>query len=52
MCRYALPGIQLTTRPLQQPLTANWVLGNIVDIGITVILCWYLWSEKLAVREK
>ncbi|KAI0712395.1 hypothetical protein C8Q76DRAFT_797251 [Earliella scabrosa] len=42
-----------TNRPeVTQPLTANWVLGNIVDIGITVILCWYLWSEKLAVREK
>ncbi|KAI0754797.1 hypothetical protein C8Q80DRAFT_390703 [Daedaleopsis nitida] len=41
-----------TNRPeVTQPLTANWVLGNLVDISITVALCWYLWSEKLAVRE-
>ncbi|RPD62598.1 hypothetical protein L226DRAFT_532409 [Lentinus tigrinus ALCF2SS1-7] len=42
-----------TDRPsVTRPLTANWVLGMIVDIGITVILCWYLWTEKLAVRQK
>ncbi|TFK89681.1 hypothetical protein K466DRAFT_597565 [Polyporus arcularius HHB13444] len=42
-----------TDRPaVTRPLTANWVLGMIVDIGITVVLCWYLWSEKGAVRQK
>ncbi|KAI0357565.1 hypothetical protein OH77DRAFT_1519453 [Trametes cingulata] len=34
------------------PIVANWVLGMAVDIGITVILCWYLWSEKIYVRQK
>ncbi|KAI0373442.1 hypothetical protein BV20DRAFT_1119026 [Pilatotrama ljubarskyi] len=33
------------------PVTANWVLGMITDIGITVVLCWYLWSEKVYVRQ-
>ncbi|KAI1785523.1 hypothetical protein LXA43DRAFT_1100121 [Ganoderma leucocontextum] len=31
---------------------ANWVMGNVVDIGITVVLCWYLWSEKVGVPHR
>ncbi|KAI0770083.1 hypothetical protein C8Q74DRAFT_1448763 [Fomes fomentarius] len=42
-----------TARPeVTRPLTANWALGNLVDIGITVVLVWYLWTEKLGVRHK
>ncbi|KAI0819250.1 hypothetical protein BC628DRAFT_1049683 [Trametes gibbosa] len=24
----------------------------VVDIGITVVLCWYMWSEKVYVRRR
>ncbi|KAI0360859.1 hypothetical protein OH77DRAFT_1517261 [Trametes cingulata] len=39
------------TTVVNDPLTANWALGMVVDIGITLILCWYLWSEKSYVRQ-
>ncbi|TBU59059.1 hypothetical protein BD310DRAFT_818248 [Dichomitus squalens] len=29
------------------PLIANWITGNIVDIGITITWCVYLWGEKI-----
>ncbi|PIL22720.1 hypothetical protein GSI_15413 [Ganoderma sinense ZZ0214-1] len=34
------------------PIIANWTMGNVVDIGITVVLCWYLWSEKTGVPHR
>ncbi|KAI0372343.1 hypothetical protein BV20DRAFT_114481 [Pilatotrama ljubarskyi] len=40
------------TAMVNVPIVANWVLGMAVDIGITVTLCWYLWSEKIYVRRK
>ncbi|KAI0357564.1 hypothetical protein OH77DRAFT_111275 [Trametes cingulata] len=39
------------TDAVNNPLIANWALGMVVDIGITVVLCWYLWSEKTYVRQ-
>ncbi|KAI8978709.1 hypothetical protein BD414DRAFT_116250 [Trametes punicea] len=33
------------------PLVANWLTGLIVDVSITIVLCWYLWSEKSYVRR-
>ncbi|KAI0335711.1 hypothetical protein GY45DRAFT_1366335 [Cubamyces sp. BRFM 1775] len=36
----------------QNPLIANWATGLVVDVSITVILCWYLWSEKSYVRKR
>ncbi|KAH9924326.1 uncharacterized protein BXZ73DRAFT_103617 [Epithele typhae] len=42
-----------TDRPsVTRPLAVNWVLGMIVDVAITVVLCWYLWSDKQMVRHK
>ncbi|KAI0667714.1 hypothetical protein C8Q78DRAFT_318671 [Trametes maxima] len=37
---------------VNNPLIANWALGLVVDVAITVVLCWYLWSEKVYVRHK
>ncbi|KAI0667713.1 hypothetical protein C8Q78DRAFT_1082010 [Trametes maxima] len=37
---------------VNNPLVANWVLGLVVDTSITIVLCWYLWSEKVYVRHK
>ncbi|KAH9851736.1 hypothetical protein C2E23DRAFT_222533 [Lenzites betulinus] len=34
------------------PRIANWVFGMVVDTGITVVLCWYMWSEKVYVRRR
>ncbi|KAJ3002280.1 hypothetical protein NUW54_g5933 [Trametes sanguinea] len=36
---------------VNRPLVANWLTGLIVDVSITVVLCWYLWSEKNYVRR-
>ncbi|KAI0372344.1 hypothetical protein BV20DRAFT_978505 [Pilatotrama ljubarskyi] len=33
------------------PLIVNWVLSKVVDICITVVLCWYLWCEKTFVWQ-
>ncbi|KAI0647868.1 hypothetical protein C8Q79DRAFT_536157 [Trametes meyenii] len=37
---------------VNNPLVVNWVLGLVVDTSITIVLCWYLWSEKVYVRHK
>ncbi|KAL1950532.1 hypothetical protein VTO73DRAFT_5656 [Trametes versicolor] len=42
----------LQSSQVNDPLVANWVLGMIVDIAITVVLCWYLSSEKVYVRRR
>ncbi|KAI0819251.1 hypothetical protein BC628DRAFT_1403890 [Trametes gibbosa] len=50
---FANPAWQnVQTDSVNDPLIANWVLGMIVDIAITVVLCWYLWAEKIYVRHK
>ncbi|KAH9851735.1 hypothetical protein C2E23DRAFT_828947 [Lenzites betulinus] len=40
------------TVSINDPLIANWALGMVVDIAITVVLCWYLSAEKVYVRHK
>lgn len=36
----------------QDTRIANWVFGMVVDVAITAVLCWYMWSEKTYVRRK
>ncbi|KAI0657245.1 hypothetical protein C8Q70DRAFT_1055782 [Cubamyces menziesii] len=49
---FKAPWDSIATPQVNNPVIANWATGLFVDVSITAVLCWYLWSEKSGVRKR